>query len=178
PLGCYGDGGACFTNDDELAEAMRQIRIHGQDKRYHHARLGLNGRLDTLQAAILLAKMRVFSEEVAKRELIGARYSELLRNTNCVTPKIMLGNTHVYGQYTILVDNRDEFLAKLKLENIPTAVHYPIPLHQQPILQKYYQGQDLSVAERIADQVVSLPMHPYLDESTQDKIVDIIKKVI
>ena len=175
PVGCYGDGGACFTNDDKLAEAMRQIRIHGQNGRYHHARLGLNGRLDTLQAAVLLAKLRIFDREVQSRELIGARYSELLKNTNCVTPKIMQGNTHVYAQYTLLVNNRDEFVNKLKAQNIPTYIHYPIPLHMQPILKDFYKGQDLSVSERLAKQVVSLPMHPYLDEKTQDEVVSVVK---
>lgn len=176
PLGCYGDGGACFTNNDEIAATMRQIRIHGQDKRYHHARLGLNGRLDTLQAAVLLVKMSVFEKEVQKRQEIGARYTELLQNVNCVTPKVIPGNTHVYGQYTLLVDNREDFIAKLKLDDIPTAIHYPIPLHKQPVLSKFYQNQDLSVAERLSNHVVSIPMHPYLDEATQDKIVNAIKK--
>lgn len=176
PLGCYGDGGACFTNNDEIAATMRQIRIHGQDKRYHHARLGLNGRLDTLQAAVLLVKMSVFDKEVQSRQEIGARYTELLQNVNCVTPKVILGNTHVYGQYTLLVDNREDFIAKLKLEDIPTAIHYPIPLHKQPVLSKFYKNQDLSVAERLSNQVVSIPMHPYLDRATQDKVVNAIKK--
>ncbi len=175
PLGCYGDGGACFTNDDRLAETMRQIRIHGQDGRYHHARLGVNGRLDTLQAAVLLAKLRIFDKEVQARELIGARYSELLKNTNCITPKVMEANTHVYAQYTILVENREEFVNKLKDKGVPTYIHYPIPLHKQPILQQFYTGQDLSTSERLAKQVVSLPMHPYLDEKTQDEIVAVVK---
>jgi len=176
PLGCYGDGGACFTNNDDLAEAMRQIRIHGQDKRYHHARLGLNGRLDTMQAAILLAKLRVFDKEVEAREKIGARYTELLKDANCVTPQIMPYNTHVYGQYTILVTNRNEFIEALKQQGVPTAVHYPIPLHKQPILHKFYTNQDLSVSERLANCVVSLPMHPYLDVETQDRIVAVVKE--
>ncbi|MFN8770554.1 MAG: DegT/DnrJ/EryC1/StrS family aminotransferase [Neisseriaceae bacterium] len=177
PLGCYGDGGACFTNNDEIASIMRQIRVHGQDRRYHHSRLGLNGRLDTLQAAVLLSKMKVFDQEVQAREQIGARYSDLLHDTDCITPKVSAGNTHIYGQYTILVENRENFVEKLKLENIPTAVHYPIPLHKQPILSKFYQGQDLLNAERLAQQVVSLPMHPYLDIATQDKIIKVIKTI-
>lgn len=178
PLGCYGDGGACFTNDDTLAESMRQIRIHGQDRRYHHARLGVNGRLDTLQAAILLSKMRVFADEIESRHKIGLRYSELLYGTNCVVPQVMPGNTHIYGQYTILVENRDKLIEILSKEGIPTAIHYPIPLHKQPILEKYYTGQDLSNSIRLAKQVMSLPMHPYLDEITQDKIVNVLKKII
>jgi len=178
PLGCYGDGGACFTNNDDLALAMQQIRVHGQDRRYHHARLGINGRLDTLQAAVLLAKMRIFPAEVEARERIGARYTSLLQDSNCVTPKVMAYNTHVYGQYTLLVKNRDEFIEKLKQSGVPTAVHYPIPLHHQPILSKYYNGEDLAVSERVASQVVSLPMHPYLDEATQNRIVAVVKEAV
>lgn len=174
PLGCYGDGGACFTNDDEIAERIKWIRVHGQDKRYHHAILGVNGRLDTIQAAVLLSKMRIFDKEVKAREMIGARYSKLLSNANCVTPVVTEGNTHIYAQYTILVDDRTDFIDKLNKAGIPTAVHYPIPLHMQPALKKYYTNQPLPTSERVASQVVSLPMHPYLDEATQDKIVSIV----
>lgn len=178
PLGCYGDGGACFTDDDKLAEKMRQIRVHGQDKRYHHAILGVNGRLDTLQAAILLAKLRVFPKEIELREQIGARYSQLFEGANCITPWIMPGNFHVFAQYTIRVKNRDELLSQLSIQGIPTTVHYPIPLHHQPILVKYYNNQDLKYSEILAKEVISLPMHPYLDEKTQEYIVDSIKKYL
>ena len=124
PLGCYGDGGACFTNDDQLAKEMRQIRVHGQDRRYHHRILGTNGRLDTIQAAILLAKLEIFEEEVVNRMRIGARYTDLLKNLVC-TPFIESGNTCVYAQYTIQVDQRENVQQQLKAKNIPTAVHYP-----------------------------------------------------
>ncbi len=171
PLGCYGDGGAVFTNNDELAQKIRWIRVHGQDKRYHHAVLGLNGRLDTLQAGILLAKMRIFAHEVKLREQVAQRYNELFKDANCTTPFIAQGNTSVYAQYSLLVKDRDGLIKHLKANGIPTAVHYPIPLHKQPIFENNYHGQDLSVSEYLASQVISLPMHPYLDYATQDLIV-------
>ncbi|MEN9946042.1 MAG: hypothetical protein RLZZ293_428 [Pseudomonadota bacterium] len=178
PLGCYGDGGAVFTNDDELAQKLRWIRVHGQDKRYHHALLGINGRLDTLQAAILLAKMRIFPQEVILRQQVAKRYDQLFANSNCITPFIADNCTSVYAQYTLVVEDRNGLINHLKANNIPTAVHYPIPLHKQPIFLDNYQGQDLSVSERIAAQVVSLPMHPYLDHATQDQIVAVVKQFI
>ena len=142
PLGAYGDGGALFTDDDALAKLMREIRVHGQDRRYHHPRLGINGRLDTLQAAVLLAKLEVFDEEVAARGRVGARYGELIREafagherTACVTPWLAPGNTSVYAQYTIEVDERDAVESRMKAQGIPTAVHYPMPLHLQPVFQ-------------------------------------------
>jgi len=178
PLGCYGDGGAIFTNDDELAQKIRWIRVHGQDKRYHHAVLGINGRLDTLQAGILLAKMRIFANEVQLRDQVAKRYDELFKDSACVTPFIAAGNTSVYAQYTLVVKDRDGLIKHLNANNIPTAVHYPIPLHKQPIFAANYQGQDLSVSEKIAAQVISLPMHPYLDHASQDKIVATVKQFI
>jgi UDP-2-acetamido-2-deoxy-ribo-hexuluronate aminotransferase len=180
PLGGYGDGGACFTNDEELALKMRAIRIHGQTRRYHHAYLGVNGRLDTLQAAILLAKLKVFNQEIEARIKIGERYSSLLQNiNNCAIPFVEPTNTHIYGQYTIIVENRDTLRDKLKEKEIPTAIHYPLPLHLQPALAKFAKNQIYSTfpnSEYAANHVLSLPMHPYLEESTQDYIVDIIKK--
>lgn len=178
PLGCYGDGGAVFTNNDELAQRIRWIRVHGQDKRYHHAVLGLNGRLDTLQAGVLLAKMRIFPTEVELRAQVAQRYDELFKGANCVTPFIAAGNTSVYAQYTLVVENRDGLIKHLNSNGVPTAVHYPIPLHKQPIFTQNYQGQDLSVSEKVAAGVISLPMHPYLDHETQDKIVATVKEFI
>lgn len=178
PLGCYGDGGAIFTNNDELAQKIKWIRVHGQDKRYHHAVLGLNGRLDTLQAGILLSKMRIFANEVKLRDQVAKRYDELFKDANCTTPFIANGNTSVYAQYTLQVDNRAGLIEHLNVNGIPTAVHYPIPLHKQPIFTKDYHGQDLSISERIASRVISLPMHPYLDEQTQDTIVDAVKNFL
>ena len=169
PLGCYGDGGACFTDDDELATKMRRIRVHGQDRRYHHSILGINGRMDTLQAAVLLAKLEVFADEVEARNRIGARYSELLRDA-VVTPYIEPHNTSVYAQYTVQVDHREAVQEKLQEEGIPTAVHYPIPLHLQPV----FAGLNLPegsfpVAESAAKRVLSLPMHPYLTDVRPDE---------
>jgi len=178
PLGGYGDGGACFTNDEEIAQKMSWLRVHGQDKRYHHPLIGINGRLDTIQAAILLEKMAIFEDEIDKREKIGARYSELLAST-VVTPYIEKHNTSVYGQYTILVEKREQFLESMQAKNIPTAVHYPIPLNLQPAFSQYGQGEgSFPIAEKIANQVVSLPMHPYLSEQDQDLIVKAVKESV
>lgn len=172
PLGAYGDGGACFTNDDGLAKLMREISNHGQDRRYHHPRLGVNGRLDTIQAAVLLAKMEIFPEEVKKREQIGARYSELLASGSITVPYIESYNTSVYAQYTLLADNRDDIQKILADSSIPTAVHYPVPLNKQPVM-----GQSelfLPVSESLAERVISLPMHPLLSEEDQDRVVKAI----
>jgi UDP-2-acetamido-2-deoxy-ribo-hexuluronate aminotransferase len=176
PLGCYGDGGALFTDDDQLNETMRAIRTHGGIKRHFHPLLGMNGRLDTLQAAVLLAKLPHFPGEVTARERIGARYSELLRGT-CVVPEIAPGNTHVYAQYTIRVANRDELGAKLKEEGIPTAVYYPKCLHEQPVFAPLgYKWGDFPACEKASREVISLPMHPFLSEQEQDRIVAAVKR--
>lgn len=178
PLGGYGDSGACFTNDDELAEKMRQIRVHGQGKRYHHVRLGVNARMDTMQAAVLISKLAIFPVEVETREGIGRHYSELLKDI-VKTPHIVEGNTSVYAQYTIEVADRGAFEAHMKANDIPTAVHYPIPLHMQPVYQSMgYKKGSFPIAERVADHVVSLPMHPYLTPLEQEKIVGVIKGFI
>jgi len=164
PLGCYGDGGACFTSDDVLATKMRQIMAHGQDRRYHHPILGINGRLDTLQAAVLLAKMDIFEDEVSLREKIGDRYTELLQDV-VITPQIQAGNTCVYAQYTIQVENRDVVQKSLQEKGVPTAVHYPVPLHMQPVFSCLNKPEgSFTVAEAAARKVMSLPMHPYLSE--------------
>jgi UDP-2-acetamido-2-deoxy-ribo-hexuluronate aminotransferase len=165
PLGCYGDGGACFTDDAAIATRMAEIRNHGQDRRYHHPILGLNGRMDTLQAAVVLAKLPIFDGEVAARSRIGARYSALLADANCVTPWIAPGNTSVYAQYTIQVSDREAVVKALHEAGIPTAVHYPVTLDRQPAMAKWVAGgAHCPVSHRLAGQVVSLPMHPYLTE--------------
>jgi len=170
PLGCYGDGGACFTDDQVLATRMRQIRVHGQDRRYHHPLVGINGRLDTLQAAVLLAKLETFDDELASRFRIGAAMSQRLKDA-VKTPYIEPYNTSVYAQYTIQVDERQAFQEQLKAEGIPTAVHYPVPLHLQPAFAVSGVGRgSFPNAEAAAERVVSLPMHPYLSESDQQKI--------
>jgi UDP-2-acetamido-2-deoxy-ribo-hexuluronate aminotransferase len=170
PLGAYGDGGACFTNDPALANCMREIRVHGQDRRYHHARVGVNGRLDTLQAAILLAKLEIFSSEVELRQALGERYTALLSG-RVRTPVIEAHNTSVYAQYTVEVDRRDAVQAGLQAAGIPTAVHYPLPLSEQPALIR--DGRERPVlpnTARAAARVMSLPMHPYLEEREQERV--------
>lgn len=175
PLGCYGDGGACFTDDDDLARRMRQISLHGQDRRYHHPLIGLNGRLDTLQAAVVLAKLDTFDAEVAARIRIGARYSEML-NGRVKTPVVEPHNSSVYGQYTIELDNRDEVQARLKAAGVPTAVHYPVPLNLQPAFAFLGQAAgSFRKSDAAARRVLSLPMHAFLDERTQDRIVEALK---
>lgn len=176
PLGCYGDGGACFTDDDELATKMRQIRAHGQDRRYHHPVIGVNGRLDTMQAAILLAKYEVFETEVKLRGEIGANYTESLKDIpGIVTPYIEPFNTSVYAQYTIQVNNREQVQKTLQEAGIPTAVHYPIPLNLQPAFAELNQGEgSFPIAEQIAKRVMSLPMGPDLREK---EMADIVLKI-
>lgn len=175
PFGCYGDGGALFCNDDELADKMRAIRTHGGQKRHHHPYLGINGRLDTLQAAILLAKFPHFEKEVAARQRIGARYSEALKNC-CTPPVVAPGNTHVYAQYTIRVADRDALASKLKAEGIPSAIYYPKCAHEQPVYaDPAYRPFPLSESEKASKQVLSLPMHPFLSEASQDKVIEVIK---
>jgi len=175
PLGCYGDGGALFTNDDGLAEKMRAIRTHGGLKRHHHPFLGMNGRFDTLQAAVVLAKLPHFDWETGERGRVGGHYTELLRST-CAVPEIMAGNTHVYAQYTIRVPNRDELAAKLKGLGIPTAVYYPKCLHEQPVFAKSgYKWGDFPEAEKASRDVLSLPMHPFLSQQDQVKVAEAIK---
>ena len=159
PLGCYGDGGALFTNDDELAKVMRQIARHGQDRRYHHIRVGVNSRLDTLQAAILLPKLAIFEEEIALRQQVASNYDRLLNQVGIVTtPYIEPHNTSVYAQYTIRVESRSALQGKLKAAGIPTAVHYPVPLNKQPAVAD--RQARLPVGDEVAQQVLSLPMHP------------------
>jgi UDP-2-acetamido-2-deoxy-ribo-hexuluronate aminotransferase len=177
PLGCYGDGGAIFTNDDEQAKVMRQISRHGQDRRYHHVRVGVNSRLDTLQAAVLLPKLKVLDQEIALREEAAARYEHLLRAAGIdTTPHIESHNVSSWAQYTIQVDNREVVLAALKQAGIPTAVHYPIPLNKQPAVTD--PSAHLPVGDLIAQRVMSLPMHPGLDEATQTRVVNALQSAL
>lgn len=185
PLGGYGDGGALFTDDDALATTMREIRVHGQDRRYHHPRLGLNGRLDSIQAAVLLAKMEIFEDEVQARIGLGARYDALLaeafadRPGAIRLPYVEAFNTCVYAQYTIEVDDRDAFESRMKALGVPTAVHYPQPLHLQPVFERLGQPEGrFPAAEAAARRVVSLPMHPYLTEADQAKVVRAVREAV
>jgi UDP-2-acetamido-2-deoxy-ribo-hexuluronate aminotransferase len=178
PLGCYGDGGALFTDDDELAARMKAIRTHGGTKRHHHTLLGMNGRFDTLQAAVILAKLPHFAAEVEARSRIGARYSELLKNV-CDTPDVRPGNVHVYAQYTIRVPDRDSLGVKLKEAGIPTAVYYPKCLHEQPVFADLgYKWGDFPESEKASREVISLPMHPFLSEAQQDRVVAAVKMAL
>lgn len=175
PLGCYGDGGAIFASDDTLAEKMKAIRTHGGLKRHYHPILGTNGRFDTIQAAVLLAKLPHFPWEVEERGRIGARYSAALAD-RCVVPAVAPGNTHVYAQYTIRIPDRDKVAEHLKAQGIPTAVYYPKCLHEQPVFAKLgYAWGDLPVSEKAAGEVLSLPMHPFLSEAEQDKVIHAIQ---
>jgi UDP-2-acetamido-2-deoxy-ribo-hexuluronate aminotransferase len=181
PLGCYGDGGACFTDDEALATSMRQIMNHGQDKRYSHPRLGINGRLDTLQAAVLLAKLAIFDDEVGRRAQIGAAYIDLLKARGAVGteqpegdlqfPYIEAHNTSVFAQFTVQSADREGTLKRLADAGIPTAVHYPIPLNRQIAYRDACCPDCTPLADRVAARVLSLPMHPYLDEDALRNIV-------
>lgn len=188
PLGCYGDGGALFTNDDALAKLMREIRVHGQDRRYHHPRVGINGRLDSLQAAVVLAKLEVFDEEVEARARLGARYSELIQEAfddiedparRVTTPFVEPHNLSVYAQYTIEVPDRVKVEQAMKARGIPTAVHYPVPLHLQPVFAHLGRGPgSFPASEAAAERVISLPMHPYLTEAQQQVIVGALRDAV
>jgi UDP-2-acetamido-2-deoxy-ribo-hexuluronate aminotransferase len=176
PLACYGDGGAIFTDDDALAQAMREIRVHGQSARYVHTRIGVGGRMDTLQCAVLLGKLERFEWELAQRIRIGARYSELLGRIPGVTPPtVRPDRTSVYAQYTIQVDGRDGLQKRLAEQKIPTAIHYPIPLNLQPAYKHLSTPDATPIAEQVARRVVSLPMHADLDEATQEQIVEAVR---
>ncbi len=180
PLGAYGDGGACFTQDDALAARLRQIRDHGQDRRYHHVRLGINGRLDTLQAAVLLAKLEIFEDEIASRQRAAERYrswcSQASEKGLLALPVVRPHNTSSWAQYTIRVQDRDEVQRLLAAKGVPSAVHYPVPLYCQPALA---QGSaDCPQSDRAAHEVLSLPMHPYLDEVVQGKVAQALVETL
>jgi len=169
PLGCYGDGGAIFTNDDKLAIVLRQIARHGQNRRYHHIRVGVNSRLDTLQAAILLPKLEIFAAEVEKRQQVAAWYTQHLAANNIAAPVVKANNISAWAQYTIQVENRNDVQAKLQEHGIPTAVHYPIPLNKQPAVAD--ASVNLPIGDAIAEKVMSLPFHPYMTEVDVEKVV-------
>ena len=173
PLGCYGDGGAIFTSDENLAKTLRQIARHGQEKRYFHVRVGINSRLDTLQAAILLPKLDILDTEIKARDLLANKYSSCLSTDNRWTcPKIRIENQSAWAQYTLKVTDRDEFRKKLNGAGIPTAVHYPMPLNKQNAVQDL--NAVLHHGDKMSDEVVSLPMHPYITDAIFEQITNAI----
>lgn len=168
PLACYGDGGAVFTNDDSLFDKLISIRMHGQgEDRYQHARIGINGRMDSIQAAVLIAKMSIFDDEIAKRNIVANKYNEAL-NKLVITPAVPDFATSVWAQYSVLADNaahRADLQANLKKNDVPTAIYYPIPLHLQPAFADLnYSKNDFPVAESISERIFSIPMHPYIND--------------
>lgn len=171
PLGCYGDGGAIFTSDAALAQAIREIRTHGQERRYYHTRVGVGGRMDTLQCAIVLAKLDRFDWEIERRQAIGSRYSKAFQRVGIQTLVVRDGRSCVWGQYTIQIENRSAVQDSLKAAGIPTAVHYPLPLHRQPAYAAYGEGAHLPISDCLAARVLSLPMSADLSEPDQDRII-------
>ncbi len=196
PLGCYGDGGALFTDDDDLARAAAEIRVHGQSERYVHTRIGIGGRMDTIQCAVILAKWARFGEEVEARARIGRRYSDeilkrvagavaLTRDTDLTALNAPVGvlaveadSPSVYAQYTVLVKDREAVQEHFKAKGIPTAVHYPVPLGRQPAYRQWAPEEDTPVSDALARGVMSLPMHPDLSEADQDRVVDCLASSI
>ncbi|RAI72624.1 aminotransferase DegT [Pseudomonas fluorescens] len=177
PLGCYGDGGALFTDDDELALVLRQIARHGQDRRYHHVRVGVNSRLDTLQAAILLPKLEIFAQELELRQAAAGRYEQLLQARGVAgVPYVESFNTSAWAQYSVRVTRRDGVQQRLKDAGIPTAVHYPIPLNRQPAVADHLA--QLPIGDEVATQIMSLPMHPYLEASSQEVIANVLSEAL
>lgn len=168
PLGCYGDGGAIFTNDEQLATVIRQTARHGQDRRYHHIRVGVNSRLDTLQAAILLPKLAILEEEMQLRQQVAQMYATALQAAGLAAPFIEPHNRSAYAQFTIRIQNRSAVQTALKEAGIPTAVHYPIPLNKQPAVAS---DVSLPVGDLVAEEVLSLPMHPYMTQEQVQQVV-------
>jgi dTDP-4-amino-4,6-dideoxygalactose transaminase len=181
PLGCYGDGGAIFTDDDALAETIKSLRVHGHGTdKYDNVRIGMTGRLDTIQAAVLIEKLKIFPEEIAARDRIARRYHAGLKDI-AIVPEVPAGYTSVWAQYTIRLapGRRDGLATALKAEGIPTAIYYPIPLHRQVAYRSYPVAEGgLAVSERLAQEVISLPMHAYLDEPVQDRIIAAVRRAL
>ena len=171
PLGCYGDGGAIFTSDDSLAKALKQIARHGQERRYYHARVGINSRLDTLQAAILLPKLTILDDEIELRNQVAKQYSTQFNELDTVKiPLVLEHNVSAWAQYTVSVTDRDEFMETLKGKGIPTAVHYPLPLNKQPAVAD--STVSLLHGDQAASMVVSVPMHPYMTDDHLQLVID------
>jgi UDP-2-acetamido-2-deoxy-ribo-hexuluronate aminotransferase len=178
PLGCYGDGGAIFVADGKLAETMRELRVHGQESRYYHTRIGVGARMDTLQCAVILAKLDTFDWEVEQRIRIGRIYRDMVAEIPGIqAPIVRNDRTCVWAQFTIQTDRREEIVQSLKEVGVPTAVHYPMPVHQQPAYKSAIRAAaSLAVSEKVSQRVLSLPMHPYMDEATMQTIVHALGK--
>jgi dTDP-4-amino-4,6-dideoxygalactose transaminase len=181
PLGCYGDGGAVLTDDDELAELIKSVRVHGEGAdKYDNVRIGLTARLDTIQAAVLIEKLKIFPSEIAARDRSARRYAGMLGNI-AVVPRVPGGSTSVWAQYTIRVERgrRAALAAALKTDGIPTAIYYVKPLHRQQAYARFpIADGGVPVSDRLCEEVISLPMHAYLDEPTQDRIVDAVRRAL
>ncbi|MDT9599643.1 DegT/DnrJ/EryC1/StrS family aminotransferase [Sphingosinicella rhizophila] len=178
PLGCYGDGGALFTDDDEIARACREIRVHGQSERYVHTRIGVGGRMDTLQCAILLAKLERFDWEIGQRIAKGEYYNRLLDEAGIERVRQRQGRTSVFAQYTVMSDDRDRVIAALKEAGVPTAIHYPVPMNEQPAYRHFDEGHETPVARSLARRVFSLPMSADIDEAQQRDIVAALVRAV
>lgn len=179
PLGCYGDGGAVFTDDDKVAEVLRSIRVHGQGAdKYDNVRIGMTGRLDTIQAAVLIEKLKIFQDEIEARNRVARRYAAALKDV-AIVPEVASGYGSVWAQYTIRVEKRDALAAVLQTRGVPTAIYYPKPLHRQEPYKRYLvAGNGLPVTEKLAAEVISLPMHPYLDEPTQERVIAAVREAL
>ena len=173
PLGCFGDGGAVFTNDDELAKKMKSLRVHGQSKRYHHKYIGMGGRMDTIQCAIVDVKLKHYKKDLALRQEVAFKYTEALKDKDLVLPFVDEKATSAFAQYSVRVQNRDDVQAKLKEQNIPTAVHYPMPLHLQECFSYLgYKKGDFPISELISNEIMSLPMNPYVFDNEIEYIAE------
>jgi len=173
PLGCFGDGGAVFTDDDALAQKMKMLRVHGQNKRYHHKYIGMGGRMDTLQCTVVNVKLKHYKKDLALRQEVAQKYTTALQNKALVLPFVDTNVTSAWAQYSVRVQNRDALQAKLKEQGIPTAVHYPMPLHlQECFCYLHYKEGDFPVAERVSKEIMSLPMNPYLRDDEIEYICE------
>lgn len=181
PLGCFGDGGAIFTNDADLAERLRSIRVHGQgSEKYDNVRLGLTARLDTMQAAILIEKLKIFDDEIEARNKVASRYFDALHNI-VIAPRVADGNVSTWAQYTIRLPNggREAFADALKAQGVPTAIYYPKSMHQQTAYKHYPSAEGgLPISEKLSTDVISLPMHPYLDQAAQDRVIKAVRDAL
>ena len=177
PLGCYGDGGALFTNDEKLADKIKSLRLHGQSIRYHHQYIGMGGRLDTIQAAVLNVKLKYYGKDLKLRQDVAEKYTKALNAKNIETPFVKSDRTSAWAQYSIRVQNRTELQTKLQNLGIPTAVHYPMPLHVQECF-KYLNLKegDFPISEKVSKEIMSLPMNPYVSDEEIEFIVENLAK--